>query len=174
MCYVERCSNSLFASGLCRTHHRHWKSGKFQYEPVRPVFEVECTYADCGGDVVARGLCRKHYTRWDRYGDPSVRYSGGDTHKGTYNGYVYLYSTHPDNPYNKTKYEHRIVMERMIGRQLLPDENVHHKNGVRDDNRPENLELWSTSQPAGQRVEDKLTWAYEIIERYGNGRPRAA
>jgi len=62
--------------------------------------------------------------------------------------------------------EHRIVLEREIGRELLPHESAHHKNGQRDDNRPENLELWSKAQPAGQRVEDKVTWAVELLKLY--------
>jgi hypothetical protein len=57
-------------------------------------------------------------------------------------------------------------MEQIIGRPLLHEESVHHKNGVRDDNRPDNLELWSKSQPSGQRVEDKVTWAIELLLLY--------
>ena len=57
-------------------------------------------------------------------------------------------------------------MESIIGRPLLPGENVHHKNGDRADNHPSNLELWVSIQPAGQRPEDLVEFAREILKRY--------
>lgn len=56
-------------------------------------------------------------------------------------------------------------MEAMLGRALEPFENVHHKNGVRHDNRPDNLELWVRPQPAGQRPEDLVAW---VVEHYSD------
>jgi hypothetical protein len=54
--------------------------------------------------------------------------------------------------------EHRLVMERHLGRLLEKWESVHHINGIRLDNRIENLELWVVPQPYGQRPTDLVEW----------------
>lgn len=113
----------------------------------------------CGNRATAQIL------KITRVGSGNAAWNGG--RQRTNAGYVYIWK--PEHPHATKKgcvLEHRLVMEQALGRYLLPFENVHHKNGTKDDNRPDNLELWIRSQPAGQRVVDAIVWAEEILKLY--------
>lgn len=121
------------------------------YEPHKPYLSVEA----------------RRKSRAAHKGARSMNWKGGRIKDRL--GYIQLWM--PEHPNAKMAgyiHEHRLVMSEYLKRPLLPFENIHHKNGDRSDNRLENLELWNTMQPAGQRVEDKIIYAKQILELYGN------
>lgn len=83
-------------------------------------------------------------------------------------GYKILYKpNYPGSTKNGMIREHRYVMEQHLGRLLRKDETIHHVNGIKNDNRIENLELWVYSQTPGQRVKDKILWCKEFLKAHG-------
>lgn len=119
-----------------------------------------CVVPGCNDQVNARSLCKDHYRRWRYWGDPlGKRPERAPQPRLTSGGYTEVF----DPASGRKLTEHRLVMERHLGRLLASWENVHHKNGVRTDNRLENLELWVKPQPCGQRPEDLAAW---VVDHY--------
>ncbi len=139
-----------------------------------------CSAEGCDRPHVAWGFCGPHYRRVVKTGNVGAaeikRYDKAATRYVSPEGYVRIKADHP-RASRGWVLEHIVVMERVLGRPLLSGEEVHHINGDRGDNRPENLELWVVRQPKGQRPADLVEWAHEILRRYGGDndqrRPRA-
>jgi hypothetical protein len=101
-----------------------------------------------------------------QFGCNNGNWRGGKTidHKG----YVFVRKIdHPRAKHNNGYvFEHILVMETMLGRYLIKGENIHHINGIKSDNDPENLELWTSFHPPGLRVSDLIDWSKEILKKY--------
>ena len=135
---------------------------KRRNDPAHP----RCVVQNCDSASETKGMCIIHYTRFitGRPLDGPARrrkMKVGEKHTRK-SGYIDKMTIHG------VKIEHRYVMEQHIGRPLLKHETVHHISGERADNRIENLELFSSSHPAGQRIQDKLKHSKEIIAMYDN------
>ena len=173
-CSLNGCTRTgKMVRQMCVVHYARWKRGDRGSRLNRPVKRPRvpkgetCSLPGCHRPQRSLTLCSLHYARSKSdsgipMNAPPVREVGVRDWRTTSEGYIARW----DNATRNYEFEHRYVMERHLGRELVKGENVHHLNGVRNDNRIENLELWSTSQPSGQRVEDKTAWAVEWLRRY--------
>lgn len=146
-------------TGYSHTHNRshYWhvtcECGTTDTRPTRALRSNRSLSCGC----LKRDLCRA------ATGKNAKNWKGGYRYvaKGA-GGYVQMMN--PET--RKRTYEHVYVMERHLGRELFTHESVHHKNGIRTDNRLENLELWSSSQPSGQRLVDKIEYWRQQLSTY--------
>lgn len=132
--------------------------------------KYKCVAPSCLEKIRCKGLCEKHYRAAIAHGDPNIKLRNLNG-EGTINQYGYRLLFMPEHPNSNASgriLEHRYIMSKKLGRPLRKNENVHHINGNKLDNREENLELWIKSQPPGQKAKDMLKWAREIIIKYGH------
>lgn len=135
---------------------------------LRRADPIGCAIEECVCLVYQAGVthCDMHLKRKRRYGDfgSPVSLIGKRGNGYIKDGYR-LVVADPTCRVGRQKQvpEHRLVMERHLGRPLQPFEEVHHKNGRRADNDISNLELWTKPQPAGQRPEDLVAW---VLDNY--------
>lgn len=157
---------SLFCLDCDKERERHGRSVKYCNWCA-----LKRSYQKNPGSLEKRNLQNRNYNRIKKGIDINLPLLTAERGKGHLNKHGYRILNKQGHPNSSTKKgsiaEHTFVMSEYIGRPLKKNELVHHKNGIRDDNRIENLELWQKSHPPGQRLEDKIKWAKEFLEEYG-------
>lgn len=161
-CIVEGCDRQRKASLYCQMHRaRVRRTGEPGSPEPRKQMNLgkTCQLDGCDRPRDAKGWCQLHYSRVKATGQPgpvkpTVVFGGGYINT---NGYRVVSRN------GRKILEHRWVMEQQLGRKLEPHENIHHINGIKDDNRLDNLELWVKAQPSGQRPADLAAW---VVEHY--------
>jgi hypothetical protein len=162
ICIEDDCNRRAVCKERCDRHYRLWRRDTGIIPRKYERQKGKTCYADgCDREAERKGLCATHYARWRKNGDLETRRApNGAGHFRKDHGYWVTTRN------GKTQHLHRHVMEEKLGRALRPGESVHHINGVRTDNRPENLELMVSSHPRGQRPTDLVEWAYQILHAY--------
>lgn len=169
VCSWDDCGKHVIMRGYCRAHYKRARDAGLFGHPL-------CEFENCERYAVNKqgGYCVNHKTHVLKYGKPrnlteTVPIGVWGNPNLNEQGYVIRKRRVAAGKW-ESRAEHRLVMEDFLGRELEQHENVHHINGVKDDNRLENLELWSTSQPKGQRVDDKTAWAIQWLQKYDPSR----
>lgn len=174
LCAVPSCEHPVESRGWCHGHYLRWvRTG--DVNPERPLARrtqpETCTVDGCDRRCHSRGLCKAHHKRLTTTGsirahEPIRTVTGDGCISHGYRKVAVPLVERNLSGGEPQALEHRLVMARHLGRPLTDDEVVHHRNGVRTDNRLENLELWSTAHPKGQHVDDKIAFAVAMLTRY--------
>ncbi len=116
-----------------KSMRKYWKNHKHPMKGKRHSLESKKKNAES-----QKKRAKIHPNSYLR-GEKHQFWNGGKTHA---HGYVLVLAKHPKaDMYGKVR-EHVLVIEKQLGRYLTKDEKVHHINGIKDDNRLENLQLF--------------------------------